>query len=106
MGQSCIGLCHGERNAYPMFDEWAMVTEGPTIVPEPIRTFGPTTDSEWTTAPTSTSAVESMQADSWKVPPPLCHLWNLSPKEPSSDLETQDKCKIESVIEKMKQKIY
>jgi len=94
MRQSCIGLWHRKRNLYPIFVEWAMVTEGPTIVPEPIRTFGPTTDSEWTTAPTSTSAVESMQADSWKMPPPLCHLRNLSSKEASSNLETQDNCKI------------
>lgn len=81
-----------------MFVEWAIVTEGPTIVPEPIRTFGPTIDSEWTTAPTSTSAVESMEADSWRVPPPLCHLWNLSATEPSSKLETQVNRKMESTI--------
>lgn len=74
---------------YPIFVEWATETEGPTTVPEPIRTFGPTTDSEWTTAPTSTSAVESMEADSWKMPPPLCHLWNLPRRgpQPSSNLE-------------------
>lgn len=79
---------------YPIFVEWAIVTEGPTTVPEPIRTLGPTTDSEWTIAPTSTKAVESMEAESWKVPPPLCHLWKLS----SSDLETQDNRKGNQLI--------
>lgn len=61
---------------YPIFVDWPMVTAGPTTVPDPIHTFAPSTAFEWTIAPTSISTVESIQADWWKIPPPLCHFWN------------------------------
>lgn len=80
-----------KSEVYPILVEWAIETEGPTTVPEAIRTLEATTDSEWTIAPTSRNAVESMQADSWKVPPPFSHFLNLSLKstKPSSELQTQ-----------------
>lgn len=74
---------------YPIFVDWPIVTAGPIIAPDPIWTFAPKRDFEWTTAPSSTSAVGSMQADLWKVPPPLCHFrnsWWLAPYS-SSNLE-------------------
>lgn len=35
-----------ELKVYPIIVEFAIETEGPTTVPEAIRTFEPTTDSE------------------------------------------------------------
>lgn len=59
---------------YPIFVDWPTVTAGPIIVPDPICTFSLITHFEWTTAPISMIAVGSIQADLWKIPPPLCHL--------------------------------
>lgn len=73
-GKLCLNPV--KKITHPIFVDWPIVTAFPMTDPDPICTLAPTTDFEWTTAPISMSAVRSMQAEWWIVPPPLCHVRN------------------------------